>query len=83
MPVLAECRDRQQFGGGDDTLAAAPVDAYLEHDPPDPDREYGRCSPRAEGHPCGTTGCQICAMSATDPDGAPLAAWAAVAAAGR
>ena len=31
VPALGERRDREQLGGGDDALAAAPVDAYLEH----------------------------------------------------
>ena len=31
VPALEERRDREQLGGRDDALAAAPVDANLEH----------------------------------------------------
>ena len=31
VPVLEERGDRQQLGGGDDALTAAPVNSHLEH----------------------------------------------------
>ena len=31
LPTLAERRDREQLGGGDDALSAPAVDAHLEH----------------------------------------------------
>jgi hypothetical protein len=40
VPVLAERGRGQQFGGGDDTLAASPVEPHLEHRP----RPFPACS---------------------------------------
>ena len=47
VPALGERRDRQQLGGGDDALAAASVDAHLEH--------RRSSSPRTAPPPSGTS----------------------------